>query len=358
MFSLIPLGNAVPATITPAPDINFTAYGVKCTSGGISVLLNNKEVNDTVKATVNLGTNVASAILFELTGSSLYDTNGYTLGGATINTDGSWNGDGQAILPTSNGQLTVNVPPTSAYLLNPVTIGTKPVAVTPGPFFNLRATLTTGPVDLIYHYGGSGDTNFVMGDWDGNGSMTPGIVRINSSGQWEWLLHNSNSGGNPDYDFAYGTAEPGDILVVGDWNGDGHWTPGVVRTNSAGQLEWLLSDSLSGGGATYDFVYGLAGDIPVVGDWDGNGTFTPGVVRGNMWYLRNENSNGTNDIPAFGYGNGTTDIPIVGDWDGNGTWTCGAVRSNNWLLRNSNSSGGAQISFGYGSPGDAFLVWR
>jgi GH25 family lysozyme M1 (1,4-beta-N-acetylmuramidase) len=235
----------------------------------------------------------------------------------------------------------------------------KPAAVAPGPIWNLRETLTSGTADISYHYGGSGDTNFVMGDWDGNGTMTPGIIRVNASGQYEWMLHNSNSGGNPDYDFAYGDAKPGDVLVVGDWDGNGTMTPGIVRTNSAGQWEWLLRNANAGGGADYDFVYGRyhTNDTPVVGDWDGNGTFTPGLVTGNNWNLRNSNSGGNADI-VFGYGNGTTDIPIAGDWDGNGTWTCGVVRGNNWLLRNANSSGGAQISFAYGGTGNKFLVWK
>jgi hypothetical protein len=55
-----------------------------------------------------------------LTGPSLYSTSGFTLGGATINPDGSWNGGVQAVLSVTNGQLTVYVPPTSAILLNPV----------------------------------------------------------------------------------------------------------------------------------------------------------------------------------------------------------------------------------------------
>jgi hypothetical protein len=120
MFSLLPPGNVVPATIAPAPTINFTAYGVRQASGTISVLLNNKEVNSTVAVSVNVGTNVTSAQLIELTGSSLYDTNGYTLGGATINLDGSWAGGVQAVLPATNGLLTVYVPPLTAILLNPV----------------------------------------------------------------------------------------------------------------------------------------------------------------------------------------------------------------------------------------------
>jgi hypothetical protein len=120
MFSMIPPGNAILATITPAPTINFTAYGVKSATGGTSALLNNKEVNTTVTATVNLGTNVASVQLIELTSPNLYCTNAYTLGGASINRDGSWGGGVQEILSVTNGQLTVSVPPITAILLNPV----------------------------------------------------------------------------------------------------------------------------------------------------------------------------------------------------------------------------------------------
>jgi GH25 family lysozyme M1 (1,4-beta-N-acetylmuramidase) len=179
----------------------------------------------------------------------------------------------------------------------------KPAGVASGPVWNLRNTLTTGTADISYHYGSSTDSNFVMGDWDGNGSMTPGIVRINSSGQWEWMLRNSNSGGNPDYDFAYGTAQPGDVLVVGDWDGNGTMTPGIIRTNSVGQWTWNLRNSNAGGGADIVYTYGRAdgGGIPITGDWDGNGTFTPGIVRGNTWSLRNSNNGGNADI-TFGYG--------------------------------------------------------
>jgi len=120
MFSLIPPGNAVPAAITPAPTINFTAYGVNCPNGGTCALLNNKEVNTAVTATLNLGTNVVSVKLFELTGPNLYCTNDYTLGGSAINLDGSWNGDVPEVLPAPNGQLTVAVPPITAILLSPV----------------------------------------------------------------------------------------------------------------------------------------------------------------------------------------------------------------------------------------------
>jgi hypothetical protein len=120
MFSQIPSGNVVAATISPVPTINFTAYGVKSTNGGTSALLINKEVNTTVTATVNLGSGVASAALVELTAPNLYCTNDYSLGGAPISTSGSWNGGVQSVLPVTNGQLTVSVPPITAILLNPM----------------------------------------------------------------------------------------------------------------------------------------------------------------------------------------------------------------------------------------------
>ena len=43
---------------------------------------------------------------------------------------------------------------------------------------------------------------------------------------------------------------------------------------------------------TVSFTFGRAGDIPVMGDWNGDGTHTIGVVRGNRWLLRDENTSG------------------------------------------------------------------
>jgi hypothetical protein len=120
MFSLLPRGNVVPATVTLTSVINFTAYGVRCAAGGISALLNNKDTNDKVVVIINLGPNVAGAQLIELTGPSLFSTNAYKLGGSPINPDGSWSGGVQEILSATNGLLTVVVPPISAILLNPI----------------------------------------------------------------------------------------------------------------------------------------------------------------------------------------------------------------------------------------------
>jgi hypothetical protein len=120
MLSLIPPGNVIPGIVAPAPNINFTAYGVRQAGGAISALLNNKDAGTTVDVSVNLGPTVTSAQLIELTGPSLGSTSGFLLGGATINADGTWTGGVQAVLTATNGLFTVNVPPASAFLLNPV----------------------------------------------------------------------------------------------------------------------------------------------------------------------------------------------------------------------------------------------
>jgi hypothetical protein len=120
MISMIPQGNVIPTTVTPASNTNFTAYGVRQAAGTISVVLNNKDANNTEAVTVNLGSAVTGAQLIELTGPTLYTIDGYTLGGATINPNGTWTGGVQEVLTATNGLLTVNVPPITAILLNPV----------------------------------------------------------------------------------------------------------------------------------------------------------------------------------------------------------------------------------------------
>jgi hypothetical protein len=215
-----------------------------------------------------------------------------------------------------------------------------------------------------------------MGDWDGNGTKTPGIVRIQGqfeNSQYVWYLRNSNSGGPADVPpFVYGKPsfgfeEPGDTPIVGDWNGDGRDTVGVVRRRN-GQINtiWLLRDSNTGGAATIQFSYGLVSDAPAVaGDWDGSGTDTPGVIRnfgdGTLtWLLRNSNSSGPAQV-QLSYGRGF-DEPVVGDWNGDGTDGVGVVRAGSttrsWLLRNALTSGPAQISFAYGRTADRPVVWQ
>ena len=161
-----------------------------------------------------------------------------------------------------------------------------------------------------------------------------------------WYVRDALSGGSATATFNFGAS--GDMPVSGDWDGDGTNTPGVVRGRT-----WYLRNSDTTGGADITFTYGRPGDVPVVGDWDGNGTFTPGVVRGRTWYLRNSNSSGVAHV-SFTYGR-VGDRPVTGDWDGNRTTTPGVVRGRYWYLRNTNKGGSADVSFAYGSACDLAL---
>ena len=120
LFSLAAHGNAVPASLSPAPAINFAAYGIRYTNGVLGAVLNNKDATNGVQVSLNLGSNVAAAQALALTGPSLNATNGYTLGGAMINPDGSWPGGFQSQIPVTNGQLSFTVLPMTAVWLKPL----------------------------------------------------------------------------------------------------------------------------------------------------------------------------------------------------------------------------------------------
>jgi len=197
----------------------------------------------------------------------------------------------------------------------------------------------------------------VVGDWNGDGTDTIGYVR-RVGANLEWHLRNSDSVGAPDLVFNFGLTANGDQPVVGDWNGDGIDTIGVVRRVS-GALEWHIRDSNSSGSSTRVFTFGLTSwnDQPVVGDWNGDGSDTIGVVRrvsGALeWHLRDSNSSGSsNRVFTFGL-TSWNDEPVVGDWNGDRVVTIGVVRrvsgALEWHERDSNSSGSSSRVFVFGS---------
>ncbi|MGH2795970.1 MAG: SpoIID/LytB domain-containing protein, partial [Actinomycetota bacterium] len=153
-----------------------------------------------------------------------------------------------------------------------------------------------------------------------------GVVRGNI-----WYVRASSY----DTTFAYGKSS--DRPVVGDWDGDGTQTPGLVRGNI-----WYLNNGFDGFSEVPPFAYGNPTDRVLVGDWNGDGVDTPAVIRGNLWYVNN-GFDGSHDVPRFAFGS-STDIPIAGDWDGDGKDTPGLVRANRWYL-NEGYDGIAETNF-------------
>lgn len=190
---------------------------------------------------------------------------------------------------------------------------------------------------------GNSDQEHFRGDWDGNGSDTPGR-RIGN----RFILSNNRNGSSTAHDFTYGQAD--DEIVVGDWNGDGRDSIGVVRGNT-----WHLRNARSSGVADRSFNYGNENDEVVAGDWDGDGIDTPGVVRENRWFLHNSLSGASNPDFVFTWGRADDD-KFVGDWNGDGIDTPGVRRDKFYLKGNNRDSTSGDVSFGYGRDSDLPIV--
>jgi hypothetical protein len=220
-----------------------------------------------------------------------------------------------------------------------------------GTTWQLRNVLSSGSANQTFDFGAAGDTP-VMGDFSNSGVRTVGVVRNARHGtagasSLVWYLRQIEGPGDPDLVIKYGL--PGDIPVVGDWDGDGVHTIGVVRGN-----RWLLRNSNRAGGADYDFIFGQPGDIPVVGDWTGAGRTWIGVVRGNRWILRSSLSAGS---PHFDFTFGGGGRPVTGDWNGDGVDGVGWFDNGTWTIRNTLSSSGTNSSFNFGDPSGFPVTW-
>jgi hypothetical protein len=198
----------------------------------------------------------------------------------------------------------------------------------------------------------------VVGDWDGDGDTTPGIVDV-VDGVWRWRLRNDNTSGAPDYTFTYGPATC--APTTGDWDGDKRTTPGLI-CNGGGRLRWRLSNANAVSSPRYDFLYGDQGDLGLVGDWNGDGMDTVAAVHTTpegafSWGLRNSLSAGAASVqPVYGCACGSA---VAGDWDGDGKDTIGVARivSNQlyWQLRNTNNEGAPDRVFYWGSGTDRVM---
>jgi N-acetylmuramoyl-L-alanine amidase len=205
---------------------------------------------------------------------------------------------------------------------------------------NAEQLSTSAAVFASLRYGRSGDLPLV-GDWDGDGTQTLGVVRPSTARDSNhFLLRNSDGG---ELDFWYGHA--GDTILVGDWDGDRSWTPAAVRAGV-----WSLRNSNSTGAADVTVAFGRAGDRFLAGDWDGDGDFTPGVQRAGTFWLRNSAGTGPAEVRVrFGR---PSDHGYVGDWNGNGTWTPGVLRAGTrWFLKNSFSGSTAAVGLAKQTPG-------
>lgn len=136
-----------------------------------------------------------------------------------------------------------------------------------------------------------------------------------------------------------------DQPVVGDWDGDGWVNPGV---RTPGTKTFALKTPL---GVT-TLVYGRRTDLPVAGDWDGDGVWEIGIRRPAASTFRLRAADATVSVVALG---DADDLPITGDWDGDRRTDVGVydITTATFTLRIVDGDGlawTAQVPFG--EPGD------
>jgi hypothetical protein len=189
---------------------------------------------------------------------------------------------------------------------------------------------------------------------------------------------------------AYGN--PGDIQLVGDWNGDKIKDFGVYRPSES---RFYLNSAPGYAGAVVTWGFNNPEDVPIVGDWTGNGRDQIGFYRkstGQFLLCDNNTAAFPGRIVSFGAPNGIPfithwiglpsrlgvydpdtstftqqggvapivfgvhgDIPLTGDWDGDGLADIGVFRQSEgkFFLRRKDASVSTIV---YGQSGDRPLI--
>jgi hypothetical protein len=194
------------------------------------------------------------------------------------------------------------------------------------------------------------------------GTASPALAQadpVQGHGNHYFFAGAGNETGQATRDFRYGNRD--DVVLVGDWDGDG--TDGlIVRRGN----RFLVRNDLSNGVAEHEFTYGDPGDTVLVGDWNGDHTDTLAVRRGNRYFIKNDLETGVaSTVATFGE---PTDQVLVGNWDLNTRHdsvdadlsdisdTLMVRRGNHFFARDSMTSGPADHDFYFGDPGDTVLV--
>ena len=243
-------------------------------------------------------------------------------------------------------------------------------AITPGPSgtpslpgvvrasttWLLRDSLTGGDATTTFTYGAKPLVP-IMGDWDGNGSDTPGTFE---SGVFK--LSNAIPPGAPTITVPFG--DPRGFPVVGDFNDDGFDDLAVYRSGT-----WQFRVQAGGVGtdgpliSTPGFTFGSGNwpaTIPVAGDWDGSGGDGIGLYTHatGAWQQRETAEPTAANLPTFTYWAGSGSYPVVGDWNGDGVDSVGVKLATVWQLNDQNDSSGPDITFSFGLANDLPLSWQ
>ncbi len=198
---------------------------------------------------------------------------------------GDWDGDGKDTIAlrkgsqfafskknpasgTPNFTLTWGLPTDTVLVGDWNGDGKDTLAIRRGNSYHVKNSLTGSSTDLLFYFGNDRDEVFV-GDWDGNGTDTLAVRRGN-----KLHISNKNVNGSTDKVITYGRA--GDDLYTGsfDRSHPGRDSFAVRRGNT-----YFIKKTIKSGNADIQVDYGRVNDVTLLGDWNGDGEDTLGVVR-------------------------------------------------------------------------------
>ena len=222
--------------------------------------------------------------------------------------------------------------------------------VTDGLEYNLRDNLSWEGGD--YHeffFGVPGDVA-VMGDWNGDGVSTPGMFRPSNGFVY---LSNKNATQVAPIEFFFGIE--GDVPLAGDWNGNGRDSLSIYRP-SDGRL--YVSNKLQTQFAEFSYAFALPGSVPFAGDFNGDGKHDLGLYRASdgLVAMRFTGSGSTTPDRQFYVGSNAETV-VAGDWSGEGIDTLAWHNDaeGRWYFRLDNAQGPAEHVLRAG-PRDASIT--
>jgi len=251
-----------------------------------------------------------------------------------------------ASVPNPAGDL-----PEIPFLRGSVPPGTPPPATADGfgafdtatGVWHLR---TRAGEPAVFAFGAPGDVPLV-GDWNGDGVAT---VAVYDPATRTVSLRNTNTAGAPDATFTLG--EAGDVPIAGDFDGDGTDSVALFRPSTGTVLVYQHTGTggVDLGAPDVTFAFGEAGQVPFTGDFDGDGVDTVGFydpATGQVT-LRNTLDAGPPDA-TFTLGV-TGARPAAGDWNGDGVDTPGLFdpATATVHLLDANAAKAADESYGWG----------
>jgi hypothetical protein len=118
LFSMAGPGDLLQTQLSVGGGVDAAAYAVRSANGTLNLVVVNKDELQSLNLTIETPQTIRTATLQTMTGSSLAALTGVTIGGATVNSDGSFAPASPETLPASENQAICTIQALSAALIS------------------------------------------------------------------------------------------------------------------------------------------------------------------------------------------------------------------------------------------------